>query len=112
LTSPASYGALTGGELRRRRDRLADYLDAWGDLRVNDLGSGGTLRLLQFALEAPGESLPIEVRAVYREFYSRRRDGDWDIAKYTYEYLDLSCTKRLAYHPHDLGTRPSCAWRL
>jgi hypothetical protein len=42
---------------------------------------------------------------VYREYYSRRRDGDWDIAKYTYEYLDLSRTKRLAYHLHNLGTR-------
>jgi len=105
LTSPTSYRALTGGELRRRRDRLADYLDAWGDLRVDDLGGAGSLRLLQFALEAPGESLPIEVKAMYREYYSHRRDGDWDIAKYTYEYLDVARTKRLAYHLHNVGTR-------
>jgi hypothetical protein len=105
VPGPASDHALTEGELRRRRDRLADYLDAWGDLRVDDLGSGGRLRLLQFALEAPGESLPIEVKAVYREYYRRRRDGDWVIVKYTHEYLDLSRMTRLAYHLHDLGTR-------
>lgn len=105
MTSPASYRALTGGELRRRRDRLTDYLDAWGDLRVDDLGGAGNRRLLQFALEAPGGSLPIEVKSMYREYYSRGRDGDWDIAKYSYEYLDVARTKRFAYHLHNLGTR-------
>lgn len=105
MIGPASFHALTDGELRRRRDRLTDYLDAWGDLRVEDLGGAGNRRLLQFVLEAPGGSLPIEVKATYREYYRRRRDGDWDIAKYHYEYLDVARTRRFAYHLHDLGVR-------
>jgi len=105
LSGPAGFRALTDGEIRTRRDRLTDFLDAWGDLRVDDSGGGGNRRLLEFVLEAPGGSLPIEVKATYREYYGRRRDGGWDIAKYHYEYLDVARSKRFAYHLHDVGMR-------
>jgi len=97
--------ALTPGRLRRRRDRLADYLDVWGDLRITDDGAAGTRRILEFALEAPGDDLPPEVKARYREYYRIRPSGDWALAKYHYEYLDVVHGKRLAYHLHDIGNR-------
>jgi hypothetical protein len=97
--------ALTAGRLRRRRDRIADYLDVWGDLRVIDYGAAVERRFIEFALEAPGRDLPVDVKARYREYYRLRSSGDWLLAKYHYEYLDVIHGKRLAYHVHDIGRR-------
>lgn len=97
---------LSGGQVRKRRDRLADFLDAWGDVRVLDLGGDRDRRLLEFALEAPGHDLPVDVRARYREHYRRTPSGDWHLARYSYEYLDVRRGARLAHHLHDIGPRP------
>jgi hypothetical protein len=105
MTGAVSFTPLTDGQLGTRRERLADFLDAWGDLRISDVGGARDRRLLEFSLEAPGEELPIEIRARYREYYRRGRRGHWDIAKYHYAYLDLARAKRLAYHLHDIGPR-------
>jgi len=97
--------ALREGQVRDRRERLTDFLDAWGGLRVLDLGGDRDRRLLEFSLEAPGEDLPAEVRVRYSEYYRRERGGGWRLAKYHYEYLDMARARRLAYHLHDLGSR-------
>jgi hypothetical protein len=97
--------ALTSGQLRRRRDRIEDYLDVWGDLRIADDGAAGNRRLIEFVLDAPGLELPVEIRARYAEYYRRLASGEWSLAKYHYEYLDLGLGRRLAYHLHDIGTR-------
>jgi len=102
--TPLGIVDFTEGQVRNRRERLADFLDAWGDLRVSDLGSDRDRRLLEFSLEVPGPDLPVEVRALYSEYY-RRRGGRWRLAKYHYEYLDVSRATRLAYHLHDIGPR-------
>ncbi len=96
---------LLPGQLRRRRDRISDYLDVWGDLRVTDDGADREHRLLEFNLEAHGHYLAVEVRTRYREYYRRRPSGSWLTAKYHYEYLDRVRGTRLAYHLHDIGTR-------
>lgn len=95
----------TSGQLRKWRDRIEDYLDVWGDLRITDDGAAGDRRRIEFALEAPGQDLPVEVRARYAEYYRRQSSGEWLIAKYHYEYLDIGHRRRLAYHMHDLGSR-------
>ena len=100
----AGVVVLTDGQVHQRIDRLTAYLDAWGDLIVSDSGRRTQRRLLEFRLEAPGAALPVEVRLMYRECYRRGRDG-WDIAKYHYEYLDVTRGKRLGYHLHDIGSR-------
>lgn len=97
--------ALATGQLRRRRDRIGDYLDVWGDLRIADIGAEGTRRLIEFDLEAPGFDLPAEVNARYREYYRLQSAGDWLLAKYHYEYVDVVRGRRLAYHLHDIGAR-------
>lgn len=97
--------ALTPGQLRRRRDRVGDYLDVWGDVQITDVGGAGKRRIIEFALEAPGYDLPVDVKARYREYYRIRPSGDWVLAKYHYEYLDVVHGRRLAYHLHDIGTR-------
>jgi hypothetical protein len=102
-----SLATLTPGQLRKRRDRIGDYLDVWGDLRTIDDGAEGPHRVVEFALEAPGHDLPVDVKTRYREYYRRQRSGDWLIAKYHYEYLDLMHGARLAYHMHDIGGRGS-----
>ena len=96
--------ALREGQVRDRRERLTDFLDAWGDLRVLDLGGDRDRRILEFSLEAPGHDLPVEIRARYGEYY-RRRGGCWLLATYHYEYVDVARARRLAYHLHDLGSR-------
>ena len=96
--------ALREGQVRDRRDRLTDFLDAWGDLRVVDFGGDRDRRLLEFSLEAPGHDLPVEIRGRYGEYY-RRRGKRWLLAKYHYEYLDIARGARLAYHLHDIGLR-------
>jgi len=96
-------GPLGDGEIQRRRERLVDFLDAWGDLRVRDLGGDRERRLLEFSLEAPGHDLPVEVRAEYGEHYRRRRDGRWLLVGYRYECLGVAHGWRLAYHMHDIG---------
>lgn len=97
--------ALTPGQLRRRRDRVGDFLDAWGDLAIDDSGEATGHRRLEFAVRAPGHDLPDEVSALYREYYALTKSGDWLIWKYTYEYLDIARGRRLAYHMHDIGRR-------
>lgn len=106
MTRGSPFAGLTEPELRRRSDRLQDYLDAWGDLTSRDVGASGPRRLLEFAVDAPGQELNVEVELVYREYYSRGARGRWDIAKYTYEYLDVRRRHRLAYHLHDVHGRP------
>jgi hypothetical protein len=105
MSTPFGMADLREGQVRDRRERLADFLDAWGDLRVRDLGGDRDRRLLGFSLEAPGRDLPVEVRARYSEYYRRHRGG-WRLAKYHYEYLDIAWARRLAYHLHGLGSRP------
>lgn len=97
--------ALSPGQVRSRRDRIGEYLDAWGDVRISDDGAAGSRRLLEFALVAPGGDLPTEVRARYREYYRGQPGGEWLIARCEYEYLDVARAKRLAYHIHDIGSR-------
>lgn len=75
-----AFAPLTAGDVRRRFDRLCDYLDAWGDLATRDVGASGPRRLLEFAVEAPGRDLPAEVKLLYREYYSRSRRDQWDMA--------------------------------
>ena len=95
----------TPSQLTRRVDRLQDYLDAWGDLSIRDIGAAGDVRLVEFLVDAPGSDLPTDVRLLYREYYRRAGRGRWHIAKYTYEYVDLRSGRRLAYHLHDLLPR-------
>ena len=104
MAAAVSFTALTDAKIKKRFERLTDFLDAWGDLRASDVGGARDRRLLEFALEAPGEALPVQVKARYREYYRRGPRG-WDIRKYTYEYLDVSRAQRLAYHLHDFGRR-------
>lgn len=96
--------ALTEGQVNARRDRLTAFLDAWGDLVATDTGRETNRRLLEFSLECPGLDLPAEIKVRYREYLDRGRDGGWTIEKYTYEYLDVARSKRLAYHLHDIGS--------
>lgn len=103
MTTRSGHGALSDGQIKSRRERLTDFLDAWGDLRVRDLGGDHERRLLEFSLDAPGQDLPVEVRAEYGESYRRRRDGSWLLAGYRYEYLDIARGRRLAHHLHDIG---------
>jgi hypothetical protein len=105
LSEPIGPTPLSDGEIRKRRDRLTDFLDVCGDLRVGDYGSAGVRRLLEFALDAPGQDLPVEIKARYREYYRRARPGEWHLAKYHYECFDVARGRRLAYHLHDIGTR-------
>lgn len=102
---PAAVVALSPGQLRRRRDKIQDYLDVWGDLEVNDLGASTDRRLVEFILHAPGQDLPDEVVTRYREYYGITEGGDWLLAKYAYEFLDVVHERRLAYHLHDIGRR-------
>ena len=100
---PTTRVALESGRLRHRRDRIADAIDAWGDLEVLDVGAATDVRMLEFRLLAPGTSLPVEVEAIYREYYRRTNRDRWSLAKYTYEYLDRVRGHRLAYHLHVVG---------
>ena len=105
MSEPIAPTPLSDGAIRTRRDRLADFLDVWGDLQVADYGSAVERRLLAFTLDAPGQDLPVEIKARYREYYRRGRPGGWHLAKYDYEYFDVARGKRLAYHLHDIGPR-------
>jgi hypothetical protein len=102
--TPFGVAEFTERQVRDRRERMADFLDAWGDLHVLDLGGDRDRRLVEFSLEAPGHDLPVEIRTRYGECY-RRRGGRWLLAKYHYEYLDFARGARLAYHLHDIGPR-------
>jgi hypothetical protein len=97
--------ALTDADLRVRRDRLTDFLDAWGDLIVTDIGAQTGIRMLEFALECPGLTLPTEIKARYCEYYRGEGRSGWDLAEYHYEYLDRGRSAQLAYHLHDIGPR-------
>ncbi len=105
MRGQVSLVELTDGQLSTRIERLTAFLDAWGDLQIYDTGRDRARRLLEFALEAPGVALPTEVKVRYREYYRRGRDGNWNIAKYHYEYLDVAPSRRLAYHLHGIGPR-------
>lgn len=97
--------ALSPGQLRRRRDKIQDFLDVWGDLEVNDLGASTDRRLNEFIVHSPGQDLADEVVTRYREYYDITESGDWLLVKYTYEFLDLVHGRRLAFHLHDIGRR-------
>jgi hypothetical protein len=97
----------TTGELNDRFDRIVGYLDHWGDVIARDAGAERGRRVLEFQLVAPGDDLEAEVNALFREYYRRDRSRDWVLAKYTYEYIDLVRSWRLAFHLHPLaGTLP------
>ena len=95
--------SLTEPEVRSRFDALVRHLDHWGDVVASDEGRRRGRRLLQFQLLAPGGGLDVEVRALFREYYRQAPDGEWDIVKYTYEYLDIVRAWRLAFHMHEVG---------
>lgn len=97
---------LTDAQVRVRRDRLTDFLDAWGDLVVTDVGAEANARMLEFAVECPGLALPTEVKTRYAEYYRREPGHTWSLAKYHYEFLDVARSTRLAYHLHGIGPRP------
>jgi hypothetical protein len=107
--SPWPRSRLTDGEVRARFDGLTGFLWRWGDVTATDAGGRTRSRLLEFRLVAPGEGLPPEVLALYREYFAATSDGAWGLAKYAYEYLDLRRGLRLAYHLHDLGGRSGVA---
>jgi hypothetical protein len=104
VPSPSSSPArLTGAEIRSRFEGLTSFLWRWGDVTARDSGAKTRARLLEFRVEAPGEGLPPDVVALYREYYAATTGRVWELAKYTYEYLDLRRGWRLAYHLHDVG---------
>ena len=103
MAADGEFTLLSGAQVRRRIDKLTDFLADWGDLTVGDLGERTERRQIEFYLESPGSDLPVDVKTRYREWYSRDAHGNWDIDKYTYEYLDVLHTKRLAFHLHDIG---------
>lgn len=94
---------LSTGLLNARLHQTARHLEHWGVVRAHDDGATRGRRLLEFELIAPGEDLRPEVRALFREYYDRDRSGDWDLVKYTYDYVDLGRSWRLAYHFHAVG---------
>jgi len=81
---------------------MSAHLDHWGDVTVRDVGQSHGRRLLEFEVIAPGHALEPEAKALFREYY-RRESGTWNLAKYTYEYLDLVRSWRLAYHFHQVA---------
>lgn len=95
--------SLSSAQLRRRIDKLTDFLADWGDLWVSDVGEHGARRLIELSLESPGSDLPTDVKTRYREWYVPAGGGGWTIAKYAYEYLGVKDRKRLAFHLHDIG---------
>jgi hypothetical protein len=109
VPASAEFVALSSGGVRDRFDRLTSHLDHWGDVIARDIGAATGRRLLEFQLLAPGGVLSTEVEALFREYYQRNRAGGWDILKYTYEYLDLVRSWRLAFHLHPLGGRSKVA---
>lgn len=98
-----AFVQLTEGEVRARLEGITAHLDHWGDVVPTDAGRRGPRRLLEFRFVAPGEDLPVEVTAVFREYLRRSRAASWELFKYTYEYLDRVRMRRLAYHMHSLG---------
>lgn len=103
MAENAEILSLSSAQLRRRIDKLTDFLADWGDLWVSDVGERGARRRIEFYLESPGSDLPTDVKTRYREWYVPDGRGRWNIAKYTYEYLDAKDMKRLAFHLHDIG---------
>ena len=109
MAPAVSFVSLTGSQVLTRFNRIVDHLDHWGDVIARDAGRATERRMLEFAVLAPGGGLAVEVRELFREHYARNRAGDWDIVKYTYEYLDISHSARLAFHVHDIGARKRVA---
>lgn len=103
------FVALTDSEVRARFERILRHLDHWGDVVAMDAGRARQRRLLEFSLLAPGGSLDVEAKELFREYYELNRSGDWDVVKYTYEYLDVARGARLAFHVHDVGVRKRVA---
>jgi hypothetical protein len=95
--------------LNDRFDRTRRYLEHWGAVVAIDTGAGRGRRLLEFHLDTPGDELPPLTRALFREYYDRDRFGDWELVKYTYEYLDVVRSLRLAYHFHSIGASGAIA---
>ncbi|HUQ77536.1 MAG TPA: hypothetical protein VM427_01520 [Patescibacteria group bacterium] len=103
MAPDGAFALLSSAQVRRRIDKLTDFLADWGDLTVGDQGDRTERRLIEFSLESPGSDLPVDVKTRYREWYSRDAPRTWDLDKYTYEYLDVLHAKRLAFHLHDIG---------
>ena len=101
-----AFVPLTDSQVRARFNGVIQHLDHWGDVLASDSGSSRSRRLLEFELLAPGGELAVEVEAIFREYYRRTSSDEWDIAKYTYEYLDRVQGWRLAFHMHDIGGSP------
>lgn len=101
--------ALTDSEVRSRFDRITTHLDHWGDVIATDSGRLESWRLLELVVLSPGGGQEVEAREIFREYYAKNRAGEWEIAKYTYEYLDVGHSARLAYHLHDIGRRKRVA---
>ena len=97
--------ALTNRQVSDRFSRPATHLDHWGDVTARDYGEATSHRLIESFLVGPGDDLPVEITALYREYYDLNHRGEWAMAKYTYEYLDRRYGRRLAYHLHPIGGR-------
>lgn len=105
MSPSVAFVALTDSQVRSRFERIVRYLDHWGDVVAVDRGRRTDRRLLEFAVVSPGGGLDAEARELFREYFDRDANGDWALAKYTYEYLDVINRARLAFHVHDLGGR-------
>lgn len=103
------FVALTDAEVRARFERIIRHLDHWGDVVATDSGRRRDRRLLEFSVLAPGGGLIAEAKELFREYYRRSSSGDWEVVKYTYEYLDIQRSRRLAFHVHDLAGRKRVA---
>jgi hypothetical protein len=103
------FVALTDSEVRARFERIVSHLDHWGDVVAADNGRARGRRLLEFSVVAPGGGLAAEAKELFREYYELTRSGDWEMVKYTYEYLDVGRGARLAFHVHNLGGRKRVA---
>lgn len=103
------FVALTDSDVRARFERIVSHLDRWGDVVASDNGRARVRRLLEFSVVAPGGGLAAEAKELFREYFERNRPGEWEIVKYTYEYLDVGRGARLAFHVHDLDTRKRVA---
>jgi hypothetical protein len=99
-----AFVELTEAAVRSRLERMTAHLDHWGTVQALDVGRRTPRRLLELRLDGPGDGMPTEVAALYREYFRVGRGGNWQLVKYTYEYLDLVRSMRLAYHMHPISS--------
>ena len=109
MSPSVTFVALTDSQVRSRFERIIRYLDHWGDVVAVDRGRRTYRRLLEFSVVSPGGGLEVEARELFREYFDRDAQGEWALAKYTYEYLDTVNRARLAFHVHDLSGRQQVA---